>query len=111
METPLLFVSGVLPKRLNLFDFENWNYFTPSKARVQKQTIKKTTEELHNSLHCKIYKIILLNRLENYASHNQYFSERQFGYQDGVGCIEALFTILETINHMLERQIKIIGRP
>ena len=23
-----LFVSGVFPKRLNLFDFENWNYLT-----------------------------------------------------------------------------------
>ena len=57
----------------------------------------------------KIYEIILLNRLENYASHNQYFSEMQFGFQEGVGCIEASFTILETINHMLERGSKIFG--
>ena len=33
----------------------------------------------------------------------------QFGFQEGVGCIEASFTILETINHMLERGIKIFG--
>ena len=58
---------------------------------------------------CKIYEIILLNRLENYASHNQYFSEMQFGFQEGIGCIEASFTILETINHMLERGSKIFG--
>ena len=58
---------------------------------------------------CKIYEIILLNRLENYASHNQYFSEMQFGFQEGVGCTEASFTILETINHMLERGSKIFG--
>ena len=58
---------------------------------------------------CKIYEIILLNRLEKYASHNHYFSEMQFGFQEGVGCIEAPFTILETINHMLERGSKIFG--
>ena len=58
---------------------------------------------------CKIYEIILLNRLENYTSHNQYFSEMQFGFQEGVGCIEASFTTLETINHMLERGSKIFG--
>ena len=59
---------------------------------------------------CKIYELILLNRLENYASHNQYFSEMQFGFQEGVGCIESSFTILlETINHMLERGSKSFG--
>ena len=58
---------------------------------------------------CKIYEIILLNRLENYTSHNQYFSEMQFGLQEGVGCTEASFTILETINHLLERRSKIFG--
>ena len=47
--------------------------------------------------------------MENYASHNRYFSEMQFGFQEGVGCIEASFTILETINHMLERGSKIFG--
>ena len=30
----------------------------------------------------------------------------QFGFQEGIGCIEASFTILETINHMLERGCK-----
>ena len=30
------------------------------------------------------------------------FSEKQFGFQEGVGCTEASFTILETINHMLD---------
>ena len=31
----------------------------------------------------------------------------QFGFQEGIGCIEASFIILETINHMLERGSKI----
>ena len=34
----------------------------------------------------------------------------QFGFQEGVGCTEALFTILETINHMLERGSKVSSR-
>ena len=38
-----------------------------------------------------------------------YFSELQFGFSEGVGCIEASFTISETINHMLERGGKVFG--
>ena len=51
---------------------------------------------------CKIYEMILLSRLEKFVIDNEYFSELQFGFREGVGCIEASFTILETINHMLE---------
>ena len=51
---------------------------------------------------CKIYEMILLNRLEKYAAQMGFFSEMQFGFQEGVGCIEAFFTITETINHTLE---------
>ena len=47
--------------------------------------------------------MIILNRLEKFASQAEYFSEMQFGFQEGSGCIEESFTILETINHMLER--------
>ena len=58
---------------------------------------------------CKIYEMILLNRLEKFAEDNEYFSEMQFGFREGVGCIEASFTILETINHMLERGSKVFS--
>ena len=34
---------------------------------------------------CKIYEMILLNRLDNFASHKGFFSEMQFGFQEGVG--------------------------
>ena len=50
---------------------------------------------------CKVYEMVLLNRLETFAADRGYFSELQFGFREGVGCIEASFTILETINHML----------
>ena len=58
---------------------------------------------------CKIYEMLLLNRLEKFAIENEYFSELQFGFREGVGCIETSFTILETINHMLERGSKVFG--
>ena len=58
---------------------------------------------------CKIYEMILLNRLDNFGAHKGFFSEMQFGFQEGVGCTEASFTILETINHMLERGNKVFS--
>ena len=58
---------------------------------------------------CEIYEMILLNRLDNFAAHKGFFSEIQFGFQEGVGCTEASFTILETINHMLERSGKVFS--
>ena len=58
---------------------------------------------------CKIYEMILLSRLEVLAKEKGFFSEMQFGFQEGIGCIEASFTILETINHMLERKCKIFS--
>ena len=33
----------------------------------------------------------------------------QFGFQEGVGCTEASFTIIETINHVLERGSKVFS--
>ena len=58
---------------------------------------------------CKVYEMILLNRLEAFAKQRGFFSEMQFGFQKGVGCIEASFVILETINHMLERGSKVFS--
>ena len=57
--------------------------------------------------------MVLLNRLEKHAVDEGLFSDMQFGFKDGVGCkmlvLEASFTILETINHMLERGSKVFG--
>ena len=58
---------------------------------------------------CKIYEMILLNRLEKFAAQRGYFSELQFGFIEGLRCIEASFTILETINHMLARGSNVFG--
>ena len=53
--------------------------------------------------------MVLLNRLENFAEQNGLFSFMQFGFKEELGCIEASFTILESINHMLERGSKVFG--
>ena len=58
---------------------------------------------------CKIYEMILLNTLEKFAKQQGFFSSLQFGFEEGVGCIEASFTIFETINHTLERGSKVFG--
>ena len=56
-----------------------------------------------------MYEMILLNGLDNCAAHKGFFFEMQFGFQEGVGCTEALFSILETTNHMFERCSKVFS--
>ena len=58
---------------------------------------------------CKVYELILLRRLKPFANENKFFCHLQFGFQEGVSCIEASFATLETINHYLERGSKIFG--
>ena len=54
-----------------------WSYLF-SKAKVPKETIKITTvESLFHTLR-KIYEMIILNRLEKFASQAGYFWEMQF---------------------------------
>ena len=57
---------------------------------------------------CKIYEMILLSRLEVSAKQKGFFSEMQFRLQEGIGCIEACFTILETINPMLDGDVEFL---
>ena len=47
--------------------------------------------------------------MEKHAVDEGLFSDMQFGFKEGVRCTEASFTILETINHMLERGSKVFG--
>ena len=46
---------------------------------------------------------------KSFAIDNEYFSELQFIFREGVGRIEASFTILETINHMLKQGSKVFS--
>ena len=58
---------------------------------------------------CKVFEMVLLKRLENFAEQMGLFSNMQFGFKQGVGCTKASFTILESINHMLERGNKVFS--
>ena len=57
----------------------------------------------------KIYEMVLLNRLESFAKDKDLISDMQFGFREEVGCIEISFTILEAINHMIERGSKVFA--
>ena len=54
----------------------------------------------------KIFQMILLKRLEDFAMSKSYVSPLQFG---SVGCLEASFVISESINHKLERSNKVFS--
>ena len=47
--------------------------------------------------------------MENFAKAKVLFSDMQFGFREGVDCTEAWFTILEAINHMIERRSKVFS--
>ena len=55
----------------------------------------------------KVFEVILLRRLENFAKEKGYFSHLQFGFSAGSGCSEASFVIMEAINHIKEREGKV----
>ena len=45
----------------------------------------------------KIFEMILLKRLEDFAKSKSYFSPFQFGFKMSVGCLEASFVISESV--------------
>ena len=56
----------------------------------------------------KIYEMIVLKRLEDFAISKSYFSPLQSGFKKFVGCLEDSFVISESVNHKLERSNKVI---
>ena len=55
------------------------------------------------SVFCKVFEMILLRYLEKIAEEKGYYSHLQFGFKEGVSCLEASYVISETINHLTER--------
>ena len=51
--------------------------------------------------------MILLSRLDAFEKQTAFFFEMQFGFQEGVGYMEASCAVLKTIKHMDERKCKI----
>ena len=50
----------------------------------------------------KIFEMILLKRLEDFARSISYFSPLQFGFKKSVGCLETSFVTSESVNHKLD---------
>ena len=82
-----------------------------SQSATHKQALPCHGESLFILFWFVFYEMLLLNRLECYAEQKGLFSDMQLGFKKGVGRIEALFTVLETMNHMLELAIgsKVFG--
>ena len=55
------------------------------------------------SVFCKVLEMILLRQLEKIAEEKGHFSQLQFGFREGVSCLDASFVISESINHLIER--------
>ena len=61
------------------------------------------------SVFCKVFEMTLLRHLETIAEGKGYFSHLQFGFKEGVSCLEASYVISETINHLTERGGKVFA--
>ena len=61
------------------------------------------------SVFCKVFEMILLRKLEQIAEEKEYFSHMQFGFSEGVGCLEASYVISECINQLLEKGGKVFA--
>ena len=57
----------------------------------------------------KVFEVILLRRLENFAKEKGCFSHLQFGSSAGSGYSETSFVIMEAINHIKEREGKVFA--
>ena len=50
-----------------------------------------------------------MRKLEQIAEEKGYFSHMQFGFSEGVGCLEASYVISECINQLLEKVGKVFA--
>ena len=61
------------------------------------------------SVFCKVFELLLLYHIECIAQEQSYFSDLQFGFSKGVGCIEASYVISETVNQAVEQGDKVFA--
>ena len=61
------------------------------------------------SVFCKVFEMILLRKLEQIPEENGYFSNMQFGFSEGVGCLETFYVISECFNQLLEKGGKVFA--
>ena len=61
------------------------------------------------SVFCKVFELLLQDHLESIAQEQNYFSDLQFGFSNGVGCIEASYVISESVNQAVEQGDKVFA--
>ena len=59
----------------------------------------------------KVFEVIVLRRLENFAKEKGYFPHIQFGSSAVSGCSEASFVIMEAIDRIKKRRGKFLPVP
>ena len=59
------------------------------------------------SVFCKVFELLLLDHIESIAKEHNYFSDLEFGFSKGVGCIEASYVISEGVNPAVEQGDKV----
>ena len=80
------------------------------KAKEQKPQMKAIIGVLQCSLFfCKVFELLILRRPEAITQEKRYFSHFQFGFQEGVVCLEVSSVISESINHMIEQGSKVFS--
>ena len=55
------------------------------------------------SVFYKVFELSLLDYIECIAQEQSYFSDPQFDFSKGVGCMEASYVISETVNQAVEQ--------
>ena len=59
------------------------------------------------SVFCKVFELLLLDHIECIAQGQNYFSDLQFGFSKGVGCIEVSYVTSESVNQAVEQGDKV----
>ena len=57
----------------------------------------------------RVLELLSLDHIECIAQEQSYFSDLQFGFSKGVGCIEGSYVINETVNEAVEQEDKVFA--
>ena len=84
----------------------------PPPPYFQGQKLKASNKDNYRgrtSFFCKVFELLLLDHLESIVQEQNYFSDLQFGFSNGVGCIEASYVISESVNQAVEQGDKVFA--
>ena len=101
----LLFISCDVPSQFRTFrTFFILSLFKGKGAKTYNEDNYRGTAMF--SVFCKVFEMIFLRQVEKTAEVKGYFFYVQFGFREGVSCLDASFVISESMNHLIERRGK-----